>query len=82
MSHLLRNTFRYAARQHWEAMAKDIKPVYTAVNAEQAAPRLNDFAQRWNDTCPAAIRLWRNAWNEVVPFLDYGGCCTIACPGF
>ena len=21
--------------------------------------------------CPAAIRLWRNAWSEFIPFLDY-----------
>jgi len=28
--HLLRNSFRYAARQHWDAIAKALKPVYTA----------------------------------------------------
>jgi putative transposase len=69
--HLIRNTFRYAARQHWDAMAKDLRPIYTAVNAEQAASRLEDFAATWGDVCPAAIRLWRNAWNEFIPFLDY-----------
>ncbi len=30
--HLIRNTFRLAARQHWDAMARDLRPVYTAVN--------------------------------------------------
>jgi transposase-like protein len=28
--HLLRNSFRYAARQHWDALAKALKPIYTA----------------------------------------------------
>src|SRR4029453_12959829 len=28
--HLLRNSFRYASRQHWDAIAKALKPVYTA----------------------------------------------------
>lgn len=69
--HLIRNTFRYAARQHWDAMAKDLRPVYTAVNAEQAAARFEDFAATWEPVCPAAIRMWRNAWSEFVPFLDY-----------
>ena len=30
VAHLLRNSFRNAGRQHWDAIAKAIKPVYTA----------------------------------------------------
>jgi len=69
--HLIRNTFRYAARQDWDQLAKDLRPVYTAVNAEQVAARLDELAATWGAKYPAAIRLWRNAWNEFVPFLDY-----------
>src|ERR1700693_3878535 len=28
--HLLRNSFRYASKKHWAALAKDLKPIYTA----------------------------------------------------
>lgn len=28
--HLIRNTFRFAPRQHWDEMSRDLKPVYTA----------------------------------------------------
>lgn len=69
--HLIRNTFRYAARQDWDKMARDLKPVYTAINAEQAAVKLEEFAEAWQDRYPAAVKLWRSAWNEFVPFLDY-----------
>ena len=69
--HLIRNTFRYAARQDWEAMAKDLRPIYTALNAEQAAARLDVFADGWGAKYPAAVKLWRNAWAEFIPFLDY-----------
>ncbi len=69
--HLIRNTFRYAARQDWEKMAKDLRPIYTAVNAETAAARLEDFAEQWGSKYPAAVKLWRNAWTEFIPFLDY-----------
>ena len=69
--HLIRNTFRYAARQHWDKMAKDLRPIYAAINAEQAAVRLDDFEDRWGATCPAAVKLWRTAWGEFIPFLDY-----------
>ena len=69
--HLLRNTFRYAARQDWDVMARDLKPIYTAVNATVAAQRLEDFAEKWGSKYPASVKLWRSAWNEFIPFLDY-----------
>ncbi|MEB3996482.1 transposase, partial [Mycobacterium ulcerans] len=31
--HLIRGTFRYAGRQHHTAIARALKPIYTAVNA-------------------------------------------------
>ena len=52
-------------------MARDLKPIYTAVNAAQAQVRMDDFADKWNAKYPAAVKLWRNAWPEFVPFLDY-----------
>jgi transposase-like protein len=60
--HLIRNTFRYAARQDWDQMARDLKPVYTAVNADQAEARLDEFAEKWQGKYPAAVKLWRSAW--------------------
>ncbi|MGV8966596.1 MAG: IS256 family transposase [Cellulomonas sp.] len=69
--HLIRNTFRYAARQDWDAMAKDLRPIYTAVNADQAEARMGEFAEKWQAKYPAAVKLWHSAWGEFIPFLDY-----------
>jgi len=69
--HLIRNTFRLASRADWEKMAKDLRPVYTAVNEADAAARLEDFHEVWGDKYPAIKGLWANAWAEFVPFLDY-----------
>ncbi|WP_373291150.1 IS256 family transposase [Pilimelia anulata] len=69
--HLIRNTFRYASRHHWEAMAKDLRPVYTAATETAAASRFAEFTTRWGPQYPAIIKLWATAWNEFVPFLDY-----------
>jgi transposase-like protein len=68
---LIRNTFRLASRQHWERMAKDLRPVYTAVNEADAKERFNEFADAWCARFPAIRTLWENAWTEFVPFLDY-----------
>ena len=69
--HLIRNTFRYASKRDWEAIARDLKPVYTAANEAAAKTRFDEFAEVWGDRYPAIIRLWQNAWTEFVPFLDY-----------
>ena len=52
-------------------MAKDLRPIYTAVNAAQAEARMTEFAEKWQGKYPAAVRLWRSAWSEFIPFLDY-----------
>ena len=69
--HLIRNTFRYAGRQHWDAMARELRPVYTAVNEAESRARLDEFLDTWADRYPAVRSLWENAWGEFVPFLDY-----------
>ena len=69
--HLIRNTFRFAARQHWDAMARQLRPVYTAVNEHDAKERLGEFFDTWAERYPAVRTLWENAWSEFVPFLDY-----------
>ena len=69
--HLIRGTFRFAGRQHWEAMARDMRPIYTAVNEADAKEHLHVFFEKWADRYPAARQLWENAWADFVPFLDY-----------
>lgn len=69
--HLIRNTFRLASRADWDKMAKDLRPVYTAVKEADAQARLDEFHDRWGDKYPAIRTLWANAWSEFVPFLDY-----------
>jgi transposase-like protein len=69
--HLLRNTFRFASRKYWDAMAKDLRPVYTAANEAAALARFQEFDDQWGQRYPAITRMWRSAWTEFVPFLDY-----------
>jgi putative transposase len=69
--HLLRASFRYAARQHWDAIARALKPVYTAPTESAALERFLEFAAAWGGRYPAIVKLWENAWPEFVPFLAF-----------
>jgi len=69
--HLIRGTFGYASRKYWDELSKDLRPIYTAASAEAAAAALEALDDKWGKRYPAMIRLWRNAWSEFIPFLDY-----------
>lgn len=69
--HLLRNTYRYASKADWAALAKDLKPVYTAPSEQAALDAFAEFSAKWERKYPAIIRLWTNAWPEMVPFLQF-----------
>jgi len=69
--HLVRNSFRYAGRQHRDAIAKALRPIYTAPCEAAAKERFVEFAADWGARYPAIVRLWENAWAEFVPFLEY-----------
>jgi putative transposase len=69
--HLIRNTFRLASKRDWDAIKKAIRPIYTAINASAAAAALDELDAEWGRQYGAIIRLWRSAWEEFIPFLDY-----------
>lgn len=69
--HLIRNTFRFASKADWDKIARELRPVYTAVSEQDAKERFGEFAEIWGEKYPAIVRLWENAWTEFAPFLDY-----------
>ncbi|WP_309247348.1 IS256 family transposase [Nocardia gamkensis] len=69
--HLLRASFRYAGRQHWDAIAKALKPIYTAPTESAALERFYEFTEEWGTKYPAIVKLWENSWAEFVPFLAF-----------
>ncbi|PKV82805.1 transposase-like protein [Streptomyces sp. TLI_146] len=69
--HLIRNSIRYRARQDWDKLAKDLKPVYTAPSEAAATERFLEFSEKWGTKYPAVIKLWSDAWAEMVPFLSF-----------
>lgn len=69
--HLIRGTFRYASKRYWEAIAKDLRPIYTASTAEAAWAAFEELEEKWGKAYPAIPKLWRAAWEQFIPFLDY-----------
>jgi putative transposase len=69
--HLIRATLRYASRKYWDHLARDLRTIYTAPTAEAAWAAFEELEEQWAKPYPAIGKLWRAAWTEFVPFLDY-----------
>ena len=69
--HLIRNTFRLTARTDWDAVKRDLTPLYTAPTPDAALVALEELEEKWGTRYRAMVRLWRNVWEEFIPFLDY-----------
>ena len=69
--HLIRQSLRFVPEKHRRAVAKDLKPIYTAVEADAAAEALAVFEQSWGEHYPMIGKTWRGAWEHVIPFLAF-----------
>ena len=69
--HLQRNSFTYASKRDWPALSRDLKPVLTAVDADDAEAKFLEFAEVWEPKYPAIVKLWTQAWPEVVPYMSF-----------
>lgn len=69
--HLVRASMRYVASKDMKAVAAALKRIYTSASIEEAAHELDAFEEAWGGKYRAAVRVWRNAWDNVVPFFQF-----------
>ena len=69
--HLIRSSLRYVPRREREQVARDLKPIYTATDADQAQAELEAFDEKWGQRFPVITQAWLNAWEHLIPFLAF-----------
>ncbi len=69
--HVIRNAMAFVSYQDRKKVAAGMRAISTAPSVEAAEVELrnldNDFGQQY----PGVVDVWRRAWNEFIPFLDY-----------
>ena len=68
--HLIRSSLRYVNYQDQRKVARDLKPVYRAPNADAAAAELQVFDEAWGARYPMIAAAWREHWQHITPFLS------------
>jgi putative transposase len=69
--HLIRHSLKYVPRREREQVARDLKPIYTAIDADAAQQELERFDEKWGQRFPVITQAWLNAWEHVTPFLAF-----------
>lgn len=69
--HLIRASTRFCTWKDRRAVARALKPIYTAANVETAESAMDDFEIEWGDKYPGIVRTWRAAWEQFTPFLRF-----------
>jgi putative transposase len=69
--HLIRQSLRFVPDKHRRKVAQQLKPIYTAVDADAAAEALAAFDRDWGERYPMITSSWREAWEHVIPFLAF-----------
>jgi putative transposase len=69
--HLIRGSLRFCSYKDRKAVVAALKPIYKAPNAEVAGDMLDAFEIAWGKRYPGIVKMWRDAWERFVPFLDY-----------
>jgi putative transposase len=69
--HLIRNSLKYVPRRDKEQVARDLRPIYTAIDADAAHHELERFDEKWGAKFPVITQAWLDAWEYVTPFLAF-----------
>jgi putative transposase len=70
--HLIRNALRPVARKDRDAVAKELRKIYSATNADAASGALAEFsASPLGNKYPRSVKVWENAWDRIIPFFAF-----------
>jgi len=71
--HLTRYSLAFCSWKDRGAVANALKEIYRAPNADIAQAKLEEFrAGEWGQKYPSIGQSWQRAWEEVIPFFEYG----------
>lgn len=71
VTHLIRASMKYVSYGDRKAVAKALRPIYTAVNEAAAKAALEDLRREYGRKYPGVIISWERAWEQFIPFLEF-----------
>ena len=69
--HQIRNSLKFVSYKDRKKLAADLKPIYQAINEEEAEEALEYFEEKWGKQYPQIAKSWHNNWDNLMVFLQY-----------
>lgn len=69
--HMVRNSTKFVSYKDLKAVCRDLKEVYSAINAESGHEALEKFGEKWNGRYPMIQASWERSWNDLIEFFNY-----------
>jgi transposase-like protein len=69
--HVIRNAMTWVSYADRKKVAAGMRAIYTTPTLEAAELAFTAFEAGFGKRYPGAVDVWRRAWNEFIPFLDY-----------
>lgn len=69
--HVMRNAMRFISYGDRKTVAAGMREIYTAPTLEAAELAFAEFDKKFGQQYPGAVDVWKLAWDEFIPFLDY-----------
>lgn len=69
--HQIRNAIKFIPRKDRAEFIKDMKPIYNAINLEEAEIAVKELDHKWGKKYPYSIKSWYSNWPELTVFIGY-----------
>lgn len=69
--HQIRSSMKYIPHKDKKEFVKDLKTIYTAINADVAMTNLLELREKWESKYPNAIRSWEDNWDNLSTFFEF-----------
>ena len=69
--HMIRNSTKFVSYKDLKAVCRDLKEIYSAVNAGSGHEALEEFGKKWNNKYPMIQASWERNWNNLTEFFNY-----------
>ena len=69
--HMIRNSTKFVSYKDLKAVCRDLKEIYSAINAESGHEALEEFGKKWNNKYPMIQASWERNWNDLIEFFNY-----------
>lgn len=71
--HQIRSSMKYIPHKDKKEFVRDLKTIYTAINADSAMENLIELREKWDSKYPNAIRSWEDNWDNLSTFFEFSG---------